>query len=153
MTVRPRLDAWMAQWKASPAARMRPPPPPPPPPTMADEPQQALRALEERLARASEAAQRLMDEAAGVGGQRKPPASGWESGRQEPASRGPAPELETLLAAIRSLRELIPPDVADRLVAAAREFLLAVRALLDWYLERLERRRTEPPEVQDIPIQ
>ena len=72
---------------------------------------------------------------------------------QEATSRGPAPELESLLAAVRSFRELIPPDVAERLVAALRELLLAVRALLDWYLERLERRGSEPPEVEDIPIQ
>ncbi len=57
-----------------------------------------------------------------------------------------------MLAAVRSLRELIPPEVAERLIAATRELLLAVRALIDWYLERLERRRREPPEVQDIPI-
>jgi hypothetical protein len=30
--------------------------------------------------------------------------------------------------------------------------LLSLRALIDWYLERLERRRAEPVEVQDIPI-
>src|SRR5438270_13184251 len=77
---------------------------------MADETQQAaLRALEERLARASQAAERLMHEAAGAGRQRKPPPSGWDSLAQEATSRGPAPELESLLAAVRSFRELIPP--------------------------------------------
>jgi hypothetical protein len=29
---------------------------------------------------------------------------------------------------------------------------MAVRALIDWYLERSERERTEPATVQDIPI-
>jgi len=29
---------------------------------------------------------------------------------------------------------------------------LALRALIDWYLERAERRRAEPVVVQDIPI-
>ncbi len=33
-----------------------------------------------------------------------------------------------------------------------RELLLALRALIDWYLERVEQRRREPAEVQDIPI-
>lgn len=122
------------------------------PPPMADETQQALRALEERLARASEAAQRLMDEATGIGKPRKPPPSGWQSAGEEPGSRPPAAELDALVAAVRSLRELIPPEVAERLIAALRELLLAVRALLDWYLDRLERRRKEPPEVEDIPI-
>jgi hypothetical protein len=30
--------------------------------------------------------------------------------------------------------------------------MLAVRALIDWYLERTERRRADSDEVQDIPI-
>jgi hypothetical protein len=39
-----------------------------------------------------------------------------------------------------------------RLVEALRELLLALRALIDWYLERIEHRRAAPAEVQDIPI-
>ena len=35
---------------------------------------------------------------------------------------------------------------------ALREVLQALRDLLDWYLERLDRQRAEPAEVQDIPI-
>jgi hypothetical protein len=33
-----------------------------------------------------------------------------------------------------------------------REVLLALRALIDWYLERTERRRADPADVEDIPI-
>jgi hypothetical protein len=33
-----------------------------------------------------------------------------------------------------------------------REFLLTLRSLIDWYLERLERPRREP-QVEDIPIE
>jgi hypothetical protein len=33
-----------------------------------------------------------------------------------------------------------------------REFLLTLRSLIDWYLERLERPPREP-EVEDIPIE
>jgi hypothetical protein len=29
---------------------------------------------------------------------------------------------------------------------------MAARALIDWYLERTERRTSEPTEVEDIPI-
>ena len=61
-------------------------------------------------------------------------------------------ELDALIALLRSLRDRIPPDLQQRLVAALRELLEAIRALLDWYLERLERPRREPTEVQDIPI-
>jgi hypothetical protein len=53
---------------------------------------------------------------------------------------------------IGSLREWIPPELQHRLAVALREVLLALRALIDWYLERSERRRGEPTEVQDIPI-
>ena len=50
------------------------------------------------------------------------------------------------------MRDLIPADLQRRLAEALRELLLAVRALIDWYLDRIERRRAEPAEVQDIPI-
>jgi hypothetical protein len=123
---------------------------------MADEPRSdPLRALEERLARASEAAERLMGEAAGMGQSppQRPPVAGWQAEGEEPASPGRSAELESLFAAIRSVRDLIPPEVAERLVAALREFLLALRSLIEWYLERLEQRRQDPPDVQDIPIQ
>ncbi|MHB8657813.1 MAG: hypothetical protein ACYC91_07630 [Solirubrobacteraceae bacterium] len=36
--------------------------------------------------------------------------------------------------------------------ADARDLVPAVRALIDWYLERLERRGREPVEVLDVPI-
>jgi hypothetical protein len=53
---------------------------------------------------------------------------------------------------VRSLRDLIPPDLQQRLAEALRELLLALRALIDWYLERLEQRRKTPTPIQDIPI-
>jgi hypothetical protein len=117
-------------------------------PPAGDEPSDPLRRLEERLERATEAAERMISDAA----RRRPPPSGW----QVPADGGPAaralPELEALVAAIAPLRELIPPDALERIQAAVRELLLAIRALVDYYLERLERRPPKPPEVQDIPI-
>jgi hypothetical protein len=115
----------------------------------------ALSRLEERLGRASDAAERLIAEAAGEAarGPRTPPAAGWQTPEdEEHQSRRGRGELETLLAAIGSLRELIPPDLQRRLADALRELLLAVRALIDWYLERAKQVRAEPAEVQDIPI-
>ena len=67
-------------------------------------------------------------------------------------ARRPVPELDPFVALVQALRDLIPPDLQRRLVEALRELLLALRALIDWYLERLERRREQPVEVQDIPI-
>ena len=50
------------------------------------------------------------------------------------------------------MRDLIPPELQQRLIAALREVLLALRALIDWYLERIDRRGEQGVEVQDIPI-
>ena len=122
----------------------------------------ALGRLEQRLDRASEAAERLIAEAATrvVG---KPPPAGWqqpgaETGRDDGRRGDGRPgdgrrgDGDLLLQVIGSLRERIPPELAQRIGDALRELLLALRALIDWYLERSERRRATPAEVQDIPI-
>jgi hypothetical protein len=122
-----------------------------------DLPEDALRRLEERLDRASDAAERLIAEAAAesaaraAGAFRRPPPSGWQAPKseEEPARSG---ELDVLVQLVEALRDLIPPDLQQRLADALRELLLAVRALINWYLERLDRRTEEPAEVQDIPI-
>ena len=117
---------------------------------MADEPRESLRRLEERLSSASNAAERLIAEAARTGERSKPPPAGWQSPASE--DRRDGSELETLIAAFAAVRELIPPDVLERLMTALKELLLALRSLIDAYLERLERRREEPTEIEDIPI-
>lgn len=118
---------------------------------MPDEHGETLRRLEERLGRASDTAERLIAEAARMGQGGKPPAAGWDSPPPREQSR-PGGELEVVVQAIRSLRELIPPEVLERLADAVREMLTAIRALIDFYLERLDRARTEPDEVEEIPI-
>jgi hypothetical protein len=124
---------------------------------MADEPQEALRRLEERLNQASDAAERLLAEAARSArdrGSDRPPPSGWQKPRtdEEAHVRGPAAEFEALLAAVGLVRDLIPPDVLVRLTTAVRELLLALRALIDFYIERLDRPQPEPERIRDIPI-
>jgi hypothetical protein len=120
-------------------------------------PEEALRRLEERLDRASAAAERLMAEAAGAAAgragrnDREPPPAGWQTPQGETEQRGDG-DLEALIALARSLRDLIPPELQQRLINAVREVLQALRDLLDWYLERLDRKRAEPAQVQDIPI-
>jgi hypothetical protein len=120
------------------------------------DPDALLGRLEERLGRASEAAERLFAEAGTAArGPRTPPPSGWQTPEADGEARerrGGTSELETLLAALASLRGLIPPDLQRRLSDAVRELLLAVRALIDWYLERSKHGRAAPAEVQDIPI-
>jgi hypothetical protein len=117
---------------------------------LADEPRESLRRLEERLSTASDAAERLIAEAARTGIRGKPPPAGWQSpGSEERRDGG---ELDTLIAAFAAVRDLIPADVLERLMAALKELLLALRSLIDAYLERIERRREEPTEIEDIPI-
>jgi hypothetical protein len=53
---------------------------------------------------------------------------------------------------IEALRGLVPPDLQRRIASALRELLLSMRALIDWYVQRLDRPPDEPPEVRDIPI-
>jgi hypothetical protein len=118
---------------------------------MTDEPPEAIRRLEERLSQASDAAERLIAEAARSAQRRRPPPQGWQTPPE--AGEPSASELELLLRAIGAMRDLVPPEVVARLAAAVRELLLAVRALIDAYLERFERQRRDPDDgVQDIPI-
>jgi hypothetical protein len=137
----------------------------------------ALRRLEARLERASHAAERLIAEAAagvarsaappaaaagpagsagspgsGPSPAGKPPPAGWQVPLSD-ATTGGNGDGEVLAQVIQSLRELIPPDLQRRLAEALHEVLLAVRAVIDWYLTRVEQRRAEPSKVQDIPIQ
>jgi hypothetical protein len=142
---------------------------------------QMLRRLERRLEEASAAAERLIAEAAAQalrGDQRatdtgnpvsaagdpdsRPPPAGWQtprdhspaSDRQAASDRQPASDRDAELIAdvLERIRGLIPPELQQRIAEALRELLLALRALLDWYIQRLEARRTEPVEVTDIPI-
>lgn len=138
-----------------------------------DEDLEALRRLEQRLDEASETAQRLMAEAAQAaqervagherpgaesepgqaGGQTKPPPAGWHTPEDGRPAGTPGAELDALIGAVRSLRELVPPEVLQRLAETVKDVLLAIRALIDWYIERLDRRHTDPPPVEDIPIE
>lgn len=115
----------------------------------------ALHNLEQRIEQASQSAERLIAEAAGAA-LRRPPPAGWQTraeagGEGEPPAAG-ASEIDLLIEAIRSLRDRIPPDLQRRLGEALRDLLMAIRALIDWYLERTETERREPAEVEDIPI-
>lgn len=115
--------------------------------------EQALRALQERLDAASAAAERLIADAARVAPapDPTPPPAGWQLPDGKGGSR-PGPDVEVLVHFVQSLRDLIPPDVQRRLADAVREVLLAIRALIDWYLERFDSARCVTPEIQDIPI-
>jgi hypothetical protein len=80
----------------------------------------------------------------------RPPRNGYAvpGGSSEQTTR----ELQALVALIDVFRGLIPRELAVQLTELVRELLLLVRALIDWYVERLELRRRTPVEVEDIPI-
>ena len=80
-----------------------------------------------------------------------PPWDDWDLGaRGAPAPRG-LPDLSALAAILDALRRMVPGELQSQFAALQREFLLTVRALIDWYLERLES-RSRSTEVEDIPI-
>jgi hypothetical protein len=69
-----------------------------------------------------------------------------------PPPRGGSPDPAALFVLLDGLRRVAPRELDDQLTKLIREFLLTLRALIDWYLERLDRPRREP-EVEDIPIE
>ena len=56
------------------------------------------------------------------------------------------------MTVLAGVRDRIPPDLRRRLADAVRELLMALRALVDWYLERTERPARASADVEDIPI-
>lgn len=110
-----------------------------------------LDGLADQLRSAAANARRRVAEAA----EAADPAAGWQLPRDEAETAGAQrarSDLDALALLIAGLRDLVPEDLRRRLAEALRELLLALRALIDWYLERVERRRSEPAAVEDIPI-
>ena len=69
-----------------------------------------------------------------------------------PEDEAPRPfDPAALFVVLDGLRRAAPRDVQGQLTELIREFLLTLRSLIDWYLERLDRPRDEP-RVEDIPI-
>ena len=118
----------------------------------------ALREIRAHLDDAHAAADRLVREAqrqaeeAGEPERERVPPRGWETPGAGQASA--APDLQALLALLDAVRDVVPAELSRQLAEALRELLLALRALLDWYIERLG----EPApgradvEVEDIPL-
>lgn len=119
-----------------------------------------LRELRERLQATQDAAERLAGEAEGAAranAERSVPPAGWAAERAPVAVRD---ELEEIAALLRALRELVPPELQAQVAEVLRQVLLLLRALLDWWIERLEAAGAEgargaapaAPPAQDIPV-
>ena len=99
------------------------------------------------------AADRLVREAEAAARERAPtsrPPASRASGRRRSAP--PSPTSRRWPGLLEAARASLPPELAHQLAAAARELLVALRALIDWWIARLEREPAAPVEVQDIPI-
>jgi hypothetical protein len=79
---------------------------------------------------------------------RQPGDHGWERAERDPRPPDPA----ALFTMLDGMRRMAPRELEDQLTNLIREFLLTLRSLIDWYLERLDSPKREP-EVEDIPIE
>jgi hypothetical protein len=61
-------------------------------------------------------------------------------------------ELDALVALLRALRELVPPELQAQVSEVIRQVLLLLRAVIDYWVDRLDTPRGADVEVQDIPI-
>jgi hypothetical protein len=109
---------------------------------------EADRARYEEAERLIREAQRAAEAAAG-----DVPPRGWSAAGAERPSSTPFPDLSALTALVESLRGVVPPELMRQLADALRELLIALRAVLDWYIARLEPPEPEATEVQDIPVE
>jgi hypothetical protein len=87
----------------------------------------------------------------GGGGERfdDPPGPEWDY-RAPPPPRSRV-DFRPLFALVEGLRRGLPRELEGQFTNLVREALLTLRALIDWYLERLDRPPREP-KVEDIPI-
>ena len=72
-----------------------------------------------------------------------------------PGSGGPRIprwDLRPIFMLLDALRRGLPGELQAQFTALLREFLLTLRSLIDWYLERLDGGPQRGPDVEDIPI-
>lgn len=119
----------------------------------------ALEAMRSQVDAAHAAAERLVREAEAAARERVRgvPPQGWASAAQaRPAPPGSTVEaLKAIAGLLEVVRAAVPPELAHQFAGALRELLVAVRTLIDFYLERLDApsgRDSRPVEVEDIPI-
>jgi hypothetical protein len=117
---------------------------------VADDPLSQMRS---QVDEAYAAADRLVREAEAAARARtgEVPPAGYE-GERTSAERSAFGDLQALAGLLDAARTSVPPELARQLAEAARELLVALRSLIDWWIARLEREPDQPVEVQDIPI-
>jgi hypothetical protein len=68
-----------------------------------------------------------------------------------PPPAGSGFDPAALFVVLDGLRRAAPRELEEQVTRLIREFLLTLRSLIDWYLDRLDRPRREP-EVEEIRI-
>jgi hypothetical protein len=111
---------------------------------MAD--REAFEAAEKLVREAQERAEQAANDAAG-----QVPPDGWANPGAASGARA-FPDLGALIALVDGLRGQLPPELARQLADALRELLIAIRAVLDYTIEKLEQPPRSEHEVEDIPI-
>jgi hypothetical protein len=101
-------------------------------------PPDPLSQLRERVHAAQAAAERLAGEA--------------REHASELPRRDTSDELDAVVALLRALRELVPPELQQQVSEVIRHVLLLLRALIDYWVDRLDAPRPAEVDVQDIPI-
>jgi hypothetical protein len=101
-------------------------------------PPDPLTELRERVVAAQAAAERLASEARDLA--------------RELPRHDSRDELDALVGLLRALRELVPPELQQQVSELIRQVLLVLRAIIDYWVERLDPPRAAEVDVQDIPI-
>ena len=118
---------------------------------MPEDPLAAVREAERLVREATERAEKIAGET---------PPRGFEAPQEREGggaaggAGGPAfPDLSAIAGLVELARGSLPPDLQRQLQQALRELLIALRAVLDYSIDRLEP-GPEPPSstVEDIPI-
>lgn len=122
------------------------------PHTPTDDPLEQLR---ERIKATQEATERLAAEATGAAraqSEGRVPPQGYRT-PQDTSAR--ADEVAALAALLENLRTLVPAELQQQLTEVIRQILLLVRALIDFWVARLdpaEGPAAAAPVAEDIPI-
>jgi hypothetical protein len=101
-------------------------------------PPDPLAELRDRVHAAQAAAERLAGEARHAGD--------WP--RREAQD-----ELDALVGLLRTLRGLVPAELQHQVTEVMRQVLLLLRAVIDFWVDRLEAPRGGEVEVEEIPIE